>query len=63
MKKVSFIVLVLILAATAGFASAFASGAPKTKAWTYLVYMAADNNLDTWGDFNLDLMSVQATNS
>jgi hypothetical protein len=31
------------------------------KAWTYLVYMAADNNLDTWGDFSLDLMKKGLT--
>jgi len=42
---------------------AFAADAPNTtaKAWTYLVYMAADNNLDTWGNFSLDLMKKGLT--
>ena len=32
------------------------------KAWTYLVYMAADNGLDTWGDYSLNLMENGLTN-
>jgi hypothetical protein len=32
------------------------------EAWTYLVYMAADNGLDTWGDYSLNLMKNGLTN-
>jgi hypothetical protein len=61
MKK--YLALVLALALLVTSLPAFAAGAPKTKAkaWTYLVYMAADNNLDTWGDFSLDLMKKGLT--
>jgi len=60
MKK--YLALVLVLALLAASVPAFA-GAPNTraKAWTYLVYMGADNNLDTWGDFSLDLMKIGLT--
>lgn len=42
--------------------SALALGTPKPvavqgpKAWTYLVYLDGDNNLDSWGDYSLNLM-------
>ena len=54
MKK--HLALVLALALLAASVPAVAAAAPDTKAWTYLVYMGADNNLDAWGDFSVDLM-------
>jgi len=61
MKK--YLALVLALALLAASVPAFAADAPNTKAkaWTYLVYMGADNNLDTWGDFSLELMKKGLT--
>jgi len=61
MKK--YLALVLALALLVASVPAFAADAPKAtaKAWTYLVYMAVDNDLDTWGDFSLDLLKKGLT--
>jgi len=63
MMKIKRLVHVLLLIA---FVSATMStvGAPKPKvaSWTFMVYMAADNNLDAWAYENLELMqTVQLT--
>jgi hypothetical protein len=39
---------------------AYANPAPAT--WTYLIYMAADNNLDSVGDYSLGLLQKGMTN-
>ena len=60
MKKYLALVLALALL-TASVSAVAAAPNTKAKAWTYLVYMGADNNLDTWGDFSLDLMEIGLT--
>jgi len=61
--KTKYLALALALALLVASVPAFAADAPNTKAkaWTYLVYMAADNDLDTWGNFSLDLMKMGLT--
>ncbi len=53
-------VFVMLLALLAVFLSPVAAG-PAPKAWTYLVYMGADNNLDTQGGFSLNLLKQGLT--
>jgi hypothetical protein len=58
-------VLALFMAVVAAGAIVPTQAAAKvanSKAWTYLVYIAADNDLDTWGDFSLELMKKGLTN-
>ena len=55
--KTRHLVLVMILVLFTSSLPAFAKrGINPTKDWTYLVYLAADNNLDSAGSFSLDLM-------
>jgi hypothetical protein len=66
--KTKLIAVITALALIAVPLSAFAMGSPqpaaaqKGKAWTYLIYLDGDNNLDTWGDYSLNLMKNGLTN-
>jgi Clostripain family len=60
MKKHLALVLVMALLA-ASVPAVAAAPSTRAKAWTYLVYIGADNNLDIWGDFSLDLMKTGLT--
>ena len=61
------VILGLLAAVTAGTIAPAAASAkgpnPTRKVWTYLVYLAADNSLDTWGDFSLNLMEEGLINN
>jgi len=60
--KTKFMTVISALALVLVSFPALALGNPKPvaaqglKAWTYLVYLDGDNNLDTWGDYSLNLM-------
>ncbi|MBN1945758.1 MAG: hypothetical protein JW797_08775 [Bradymonadales bacterium] len=41
--------------------AAYHVGPDESKVWTYLVYMAGDNNLDYWGSYSLDLIQQGMT--
>jgi len=61
------VILALLAIVTAGTIAPAAASAKgpntTTKAWTYLVYLAADNSLETWGNFSLNLMEEGLINN
>jgi len=54
-KAITGILITLLLASTLGIVTPNVSGNASAK-WTFMVYMAADNNLDPWAYQNLALM-------
>ncbi len=59
-KRLAYVLLLISFVSAA--MSAVGAPKPKVADWTFMVYMAADNNLDAWAYENLELMqSVQLT--
>ncbi|MEM2779438.1 MAG: clostripain-related cysteine peptidase [Candidatus Bathyarchaeia archaeon] len=63
MKAISALALLLSLLAVVITAPSALAKSAKTTKWTFMVYMDADNNLDYWAYYSLDLMdNVGSTN-
>jgi len=56
MTVISALALVLVSLPALALGNPKPVAAHVLKAWTYLVYLDGDNNLDTWGDYSLNLM-------
>jgi len=62
MKTKSLVCVLLLISSVSAAMSAVGAPKPKVAGWTFMIYMAADNNLDAWAYENLELMqSVQLT--
>jgi hypothetical protein len=56
MTVISALALVLVSLPALALGNPKPVAAQGPKAWTYLVYLDGDNNLDTWGDYSLNLI-------
>jgi hypothetical protein len=62
MKTKSLVCVLLLISSVSAAMSAVGAPKPKVAGWTFMIYMAADNDLDAWAYENLELMqSVQLT--
>jgi len=61
MTVITALALVLVSLPALGLGNPKPVAAQGLKTWTYLVYLDGDNNLDTWGDYSLNLMKNGVT--